>query len=293
MTVAIKETTSWGTPQVEDGVIKNIKLLGPVSKNGNLYPLQARQKAHKLMEGVHVNLDHQKGTEASVERRVGKLVNVHEGEDGTYADFHFLTAHPYAATIVEAAQRMPDVMGFSINGKGTVKKSNKGETIVESIDSLRSVDLVADPGTVKSLFESEEPEAKSVETILGELVAALVSEGKEEFVKDAIKLKKKIVGDGSSEPDEEPEAEESTEESWKAEYEQLKLEKHCRLLLENNSLPVEETLVESLMSMKDDSARVKLMSWHKREKAVKQPRSSEPVAATKKETDWVHVLRSN
>lgn len=244
--INLNEHVSFANAKYEDGIIKGVKLLGEKSKNGNRYPESVRVKAHPIFEGLKVNLNHVNKTnpDVPVQSRFGKIVNVREGKDGTYGDLQYLTKHPFAPTLVEAAQTMPDVYGFSINGKGRVK-NNKGETVVESIDSLRSVDLVADPATAKSLFESEEmPETKSCDQLIGELIAALVVEGKEDLVKDVIKLKKKLGGGEAEEEPAEPEAPEEeapAEESWKNEYETLKLEKKCRCLLESNNVPVERS----------------------------------------------------
>lgn len=300
--MTLNEQVSFADASVDNGIIKGVKLLGEVSRNGRRYPQSTRIRAMKMMEGLKVNLNHadKRNPETTVESRIGKLVNVREENNGTYADFHFLTSHPFAAQIIEASQRMPEVYGFSINGAGTVKKNKAGELIVENIDSLRSIDLVADAGTVKSLFESADaPEAKSCEQLIGELIAALVAEGKEDAVKDVIKLKKKICGDGKEEedspaPEASDDSEAPAEESWKQDYKKLKLEKGCRELLESNSISVENELLETLMSLKDDASRSKFISWHKRNRNVKAPRSgaslSEPA---NKPTDYLSILRGN
>jgi len=296
----LRETNTWSGSNIEEGVLKNVKILGSVSRNGNLYPEATRTKAHKFLEGIHVNLNHltKGGSEHSVEKRIGKLVNIHEKEDGSYGDFHFLTTHPFTPTLMEAAEKMPDLYGFSINGTGTGKKHD-GKFIVESIDSLRSVDLVADAGTTKTLFEGNmEEEVKTCEVIMGELIAMMVSEGKEEYVKDAIKLKKKMMGDKEEEevPAEEKESDEmvAAEESWKQEYKTLKLEKTCRNLLEQAHVPVEETLLETLTALPDDEARNKFISWQKKKSVVKQTKSSDTIKLTESVSpvDYAKILRS-
>jgi len=289
----LTETSSLAEAVLDQGVIKGVKLLGEKSKNGNRYPRRVREAAHDVFEGCKVNINHGKGS-AEVQSRIGKLVNVREQKDGTYADFHFLTSHPWAQTIVEASRRMPDAYGFSINGQGRVKKV-KGESVVESIDSIKSVDLVADPGTVTSLFEQEEEaEGKSVLQLVGELIAALVAEGKEDMVKEIIKFKKKLGGgedENGNGAEPAPAEEAPAEESWKQEYASLKLEKDCRTLLEQENVPVEQALVESLMSMSDDSARTKFVAWHKKSRLAKQARSSEAPPVQRK-VDYVQILRN-
>src|SRR4051812_40750345 len=125
-TIELNEQCTWEGATCEDGVIQGIKILGEQSKNGNRYPAAVRKAAHRFMEGVRVNLNHPsraaKGEDRLVESRIGKLVNVREGEGGTFADLHFLTSHPMAGSLQEAAKRMPDLYGLSINGKGTVRQ---------------------------------------------------------------------------------------------------------------------------------------------------------------------------
>jgi hypothetical protein len=56
--------------------------------------------------------------------------------------------------IVEAAQRNPRLLGLSHNAKGRERRVN-GESVIETIESVQSVDLVADPATVSGLFEQK------------------------------------------------------------------------------------------------------------------------------------------
>ncbi len=145
----------------ENGIIFNVKVLGEESKNGYAYPRTLRESLSNSLEGMKVNINHTKkanpGKDVPLEARFGQLKNIVCDDDGTYADLHYLRTHPMAATIVESAERMPEVLGLSIFGKGSDKgKRNKnGKLIIESC-ILNSVDLVADPGTVNSLFESED-----------------------------------------------------------------------------------------------------------------------------------------
>jgi hypothetical protein len=285
----LNETIAWAKPQVADGVIRNVKLLGEFSRNNRIYPIKTRQDAHKLMEGAKVSLNH---SSENVESRIGRIVNVREHADGSYGDFEYLTTHPYAPVIREAAEKMPEVMGFSIRATGKTKK-HEGKEIVECIDSIMSIDLVDNAGTTKGLFEAAEPEteAKSCEQIMGELIAALVAEGKEDMVKDAIKLKKKLSGDKDDEPNETPQEEKPAEESYHQEYQKLKLEKDCRLLLESANLPVETPLLETLTALPDDQSRQKFLAWHRKKSIVKQTKSSDVIKLAESQMDYAKLLR--
>src|SRR5262249_25971699 len=71
------------------------------------------------------------------------------------ANLHYLRSHGLAALLVEAAERNPRRFGLSHNAEGRVAHRD-GKTIVESIEKVRSVDVVQNPATNAGLFESEE-----------------------------------------------------------------------------------------------------------------------------------------
>jgi hypothetical protein len=102
-----------------------------------------------------VNIDHiGKGQQRGLASRFGKYENVRyvEGE-GLRGDLRFNPHHPMAGQVAWFAENMPDALGNShhANGKGVMKN---GRMLVEEIEDVKSVDLVADPATTKSLFES-------------------------------------------------------------------------------------------------------------------------------------------
>lgn len=145
----------------ENHVIKGCKLIGTYSPNrgGREYTKGARVTLARLMEGKRVNVDHseQVGKTRSIRDRIGLLRNIDIREEGNYGDFHYNPKHELIEQILYDAEHNPTNFGFSIDAKGTVvRKGNKN--LVESVELLRSVDLVADPATVAGLFESEEPE---------------------------------------------------------------------------------------------------------------------------------------
>ncbi len=169
-TTLLEFTTSDNTLRVdkENGVIHGVKVLGHKSLNGRRYTEAAISGAQKLYEGISVNVDHPNVSTPyegrSLSSRFGRLVNVVYGEDGLRADLQFLKSHPLADMICEAAERMPETLGLSHNADGHVTSSN-GETLVEEITRVRSVDLVTDPATTRSLFESTKEETRVKLTI--------------------------------------------------------------------------------------------------------------------------------
>lgn len=164
-----------GNVDLENHVIRNVKILGPNSKNGRTYTEAAMRQALALYEGAKVNLNHPKGSPSSprdYQDRLGHLANVQYREQSLYGDFHFNPKHPIAEQLVHDAQHSPNSGGFSHNVQASTSRQN-GRIVVESINRVQSVDLVADPATTNGLFEhTEEPEMSLAEMTLEQIFAA-------------------------------------------------------------------------------------------------------------------------
>ena len=139
-------------------IVYGIKVLGFTSQNGRVYERKAIQEALHLYNQCPVNKDHI--TEApSFSDRIGWLSNPVLREDGLYADFNY---NPHADGIESflwfAEHEGLGDIGFShmVQGKWTVDPD--GTERVMKIDRVKSVDLVANPATTKSIFESEVPD---------------------------------------------------------------------------------------------------------------------------------------
>jgi hypothetical protein len=164
MSENLLEYTGPGAGQIKidksRGILYGVKVLGTRSRNGRRYPVGTLKKAIPLYENAKVNIDHpveQPDKPRSYLDRIGVLCNVQlRGEDGLYADFHFNPRHPLVEQLLWDAEHAPSNVGFSHNVEAAVRQEN-GETIVEEIFTVRSVDLVADPATTAGLFESIVP----------------------------------------------------------------------------------------------------------------------------------------
>jgi hypothetical protein len=153
----------------EAGVIRGVKVLGRVSKNGREYSDAAMDDGVRLYEGLKVNVDHPDRKNPKADRGFlegfGELRNLKKTPSGVYGDLHFLKSHSAAETVCEAAERFPKQFGLSHNAEGEVAKRG-GKWIVESLKSAASVDIVGRPATNDGLFESiESPEVKPMKTI--------------------------------------------------------------------------------------------------------------------------------
>lgn len=149
-------------PRVDEEacVIRGVKVLGVNSSNRRVYLPEAIRAAAHLYEGVSVRLDHpaDPDDQRSVEEPFGWLRNVRVGPDGgLFADLHYLASHPFAARLVEAAKRNPSLYSLSHNADGATTEGADGVVTVHEITEVRSVDLVTDGATTRSLFESHRP----------------------------------------------------------------------------------------------------------------------------------------
>lgn len=149
----------------EKGIIRGVKVLGFKSKHGYSYTPDAMKRALPLYEGIRVNMDHP--TKTDVDRRsrayadrFGRIKNARfvEGK-GIYGDLHYNKKHRLAEQFEYDAEHAPENVGLSHNAYGDVIRRN-GRQVVESIDTVQSVDLVADPATNTSLFESDDTTRK-------------------------------------------------------------------------------------------------------------------------------------
>lgn len=161
--------TSRGIKPVVDrtrGVIEGVKILGLVSKNGRTYSPAAVREAKARYEGAKVNVNHPPANQPHLARgyedRLGALrgVTLVEGKgpevDGLYGNLHFNPKHALAEQLAWDAENSPENVGFSHNIIGQSRPTKTGP-VVERIEVVNSVDLVADPATTRGLFESVIP----------------------------------------------------------------------------------------------------------------------------------------
>lgn len=145
-------------------VLPRVKVIGPDSVNGRVYLPETLRSAVPLYEGASVNTDHPDRPQGSrsVFDRLGWLSNCRAEADGIYGDLHYNPKHPYAEQLVWWAKNNPSKVGLSHNAIGTGKERPDGVLEVTKIVEVKSVDLVADPATVKGLYESRKQREKQV-----------------------------------------------------------------------------------------------------------------------------------
>jgi hypothetical protein len=132
-----------------------VKVLGFTSANGRIYDFAAVKEAIQKYEKAPVNKDHNM-EEPSFSDRLGWLENVTLQKDGLYADFHY---NPHAEGIESflwfAEHNGLGDVGFSHLVSGKYSVDPDGTERITRIDKVKSVDLVANPATTKTIFESE------------------------------------------------------------------------------------------------------------------------------------------
>ena len=141
-------------------LLQGVKLLGLASRNGRRYQESALRNAIKLYEGAKVNVNHPEGDPLSprdYRDRIGVIrgVGLRQGE-GLFGSLHFNPKHPLAEQLAWDAEHAPQNVGFSHNVLARTRREGS-ELVVESIDKVQSVDLVADPATTNGLFEETSP----------------------------------------------------------------------------------------------------------------------------------------
>lgn len=234
----------------ERGVIRGVKLIGFESRNGRVYPPKVLKEAVHLYEGSKVNVDHPERDPAQARKygeRFGVIRNAHfvEGK-GIYGDFHFNPKHELAGQLVWDAENNPESLGFSHNALLRLGPLQNGKQMIESIVSIRSMDLVADPATTTSLFESEDyremdpdqapvaddtsadPKSAMKGAFRSMIMAAVDDESLDmkatmKKIAEIMKAQEKLMGGGSSASTDEPADDESEEGMYKKSEESLKL----------------------------------------------------------------------
>jgi len=269
----VLEFTGIGDAKIdrEAGIIKGAKLLGlhSIDLNGHsnrTYLPEAIRQAAKLYENKRVNIDHPDRANLQADRklsdRFGKIVRTEARDDGVYGDIQYLKSHPMANMVAEAAESMPDALGCSHNAR-ILSRFVSGKEIVSGFELVRSIDLVANAATTKSLFESQEPgmatetdaEVKAREEAAS-TEAAKAADEQAKADADAAAAKELAESQTASI--------ESRLAAIEAENKRLKGEIAARDLLESQGMPVEAIRVKAICALDSEADRNALLAtWGK------------------------------
>ena len=171
-------------------VLRNVSILGKVSKNNRVYSDAALDDVvHLLTENGRCYLDHQPRAQEGDGRRVrellGKYVKPRREGETIFADL--IVLEHLSGWMFDVAERMPDVMGSSIDGEAMIEPGGAEEDkdLVERVLRLNSTDMVSFPATTKSLFEEtetganaeEDPDKKKESKMMEQLLRLLAALG--------------------------------------------------------------------------------------------------------------------
>lgn len=181
----------------EKGIIRGVKLLGIRSKNRRDYDTPGvRVSAQKLLSGAAIYIDHPKtATDARSYKDkfgvVGKEVKYVPGQ-GHFGDIHFNPKNQVAEQFIWDVLFAPNTFGMSINSAVKYaddgRRNKTGDQVIESIEVLRSLDVVTRPGTTDGIFESEEDEIMDLKTLREkhpELVTELLKDNSKSVTEQA------------------------------------------------------------------------------------------------------------
>ena len=261
----------------ENCIVRNVAVLGPTSNNktykesiGRKYSRRARESAVGLVTGIKAYINHvtkkeleERGGVRDIKDILGYHQNARLDEDGIVrTDLKYLENHKsWFEPLVEA---MADKIGNSIHATGDMAfdKDTKYE-VVENLTGFRSVDLVTDVGSTKSLFESlnrsnemefdkitiaelKENRPDLFETMITEMKEQLDEKGKVKKLETELTEAKAKVKEQAGKLDE-----------YEVKEKAAKKEGRILELIEESELSkdyVTDPFMESLRSAKDDEA---------------------------------------
>ena len=151
----------------ENRLVENVCLLSPSSKNGYEYSEAARNQAVPLYKNRPVYLDHAENpAKRSIRELAGRVVNSRMQEGKPYGDIKVARGGA-GDTFLSLAEDQAEDSGWCDIGMSHVIKGRKSKNgkIVESIEQVLSVDLVAGPATTTNMRESEEVKVELLEQL--------------------------------------------------------------------------------------------------------------------------------
>lgn len=172
-----------GSVDADNAVIRGVKLIGQRSLNNRVYPESCLRDSVELYNKARVYINHSKpGEETSRDTRecIGWTENCYYDNKagGIIGDVHLYKNHQSTGLILEKAQNTPDLFGMSHVANGNSKTDPiTGESVIESIEEVISVDIVDFPATNKTLFESSKTGTKKMPRAKTKSLKQVILEG--------------------------------------------------------------------------------------------------------------------
>jgi len=149
----------------DTGVIYGVPIVrAGVGKNGEFYSRDVLRRAVPKYEGVRVYFEHDlaRPRQRRLQDQFGVLRNARFDGRAIIADLHANPHHPLFEQVAWDAENGTRGVGLSHLVDATDHRAN-GMTIVDSIDDVLSVDIVADPANVDS-FTLPAPRLRAAQT---------------------------------------------------------------------------------------------------------------------------------
>jgi len=181
--------------QSVEGVVRGVKLLGLRSRNRRNYDTPGvRKSAIKQLAGARVFIDHP--DTPSSPRSYRDAFGVVEDDvqyvpdRGYYGGIRYNPKHFLADQFIWDVKNNPSGLGMSVNARLIYgpKKDKNGDEVVESIEMIRSIDVVTKPATSAGIFEHEEESVMDLSTLKdkhADIVEQIAAEERAKFAKSS------------------------------------------------------------------------------------------------------------
>lgn len=152
-----------GKPQSVDrdkGIVYGVLVCGLTSRNGGKYPIPVFENSVGHYEGKNVYVDlgqHQReqGTNIPAPVKFGTLRKARVTAEGLRADLHYNPENAFTKEFLWAVDNDPTFYGLSHVARVHWKNNPDGSRTAESISNVVRVEIVGDPATATSVFESK------------------------------------------------------------------------------------------------------------------------------------------
>lgn len=152
----------------ERGIVFDVELLGPDSKNRRKYTPEFIREAYKEVEKHGSYIDHPPGesNSRSIKERFGKFVGPYINKHGRLCarEYHYDKNNSFAKSFEWQLRNCPQEIGFSINADAGGYEEN-GEVIVTRLFECHGFDLVDRPATTNGIFAVRESLNRKSQTL--------------------------------------------------------------------------------------------------------------------------------
>lgn len=146
-------------PDVENNILRGVRILGHESANGRKYSDEAMSAAVHLYDGAPAYYDHQRGTgPRKTEDVAGEIQRPRydRTKRAIYGDI-ILDPDPRRDKVLAKAHRYRNRESTRGIGLSHVADGEETDRVVTKINEVYSVDVVTDPATSKGLYEDTNP----------------------------------------------------------------------------------------------------------------------------------------